>query len=71
MQTTLRWAEWAEGIVERWPDTALNVSMAAEAKNLLRTNADVLETMAALGTREREASPGSGLVKRRSRERGR
>lgn len=48
MQTTLRWSQWAERIVERWPDTALNESMAAAARKLLRENADAVEAMATL-----------------------
>jgi PadR family transcriptional regulator AphA len=48
MQATLRWAQWAERIVERWPDTSLNAAMAAEARTLLKENADVVEAMVSL-----------------------
>jgi DNA-binding PadR family transcriptional regulator len=47
MQTTLRWSEWATKIVERWPDTSMNESTAAEARALLRENAERIEAMAA------------------------
>ncbi len=62
MQTTLRWSQWAERIVERWPGTTLDESMAAEARTLLSENADAVEVMASLPQprieRSREAAAG-------------
>lgn len=57
MGTTLRWAEWAERIVERWPATTLKGAMAAEARALLRENADTVEAMASLVPSEVERPP--------------
>lgn len=48
METTLRWAQWAERIVAQWPRTTLDASMAAEARTLLKENADAVEAVASL-----------------------
>lgn len=45
MQTTQRWARWAERIVARWPDTTLDDAMARQARTLLRENADAIAAM--------------------------
>jgi hypothetical protein len=73
MQTTLRWAEWAERIVEGWPGTALNASMAGQARKLLTLNADILESMATPGTRDarggrRREPPPSDMARSQGRE---
>lgn len=46
LQTTVRWARWAERIVRRWPDTTLDATMATQARRLLRANADAVATIA-------------------------
>ncbi len=57
METTLRWSQWAERIVARWPSTTLNASMAAEARTLLTQNADAVEAVASLARpRDRAAT---------------
>jgi DNA-binding PadR family transcriptional regulator len=52
METTLRWSKWAERIVAQWPSTTLDASMAAQARRLLRENADSVEAVASLAPAE-------------------
>jgi PadR family transcriptional regulator, regulatory protein AphA len=47
LQTTIRWAQWAEGVVRRWPDTTLDDAMAKEARRVLGDNADAVGAIAA------------------------
>jgi hypothetical protein len=49
MTTTLRWADWAEEIVDGWSETKLDDAMARQTRELLRENADAVEAMAARG----------------------
>jgi DNA-binding PadR family transcriptional regulator len=56
LETTHRWAEWAERLVERWPGTILDARMAAEAHTILRDNAAVVQALAAPPRRAREAA---------------
>ncbi len=46
LQTTIRWARWAERVVGRWPATTMNDTMATQARRLLRENADAVAAMA-------------------------
>jgi DNA-binding PadR family transcriptional regulator len=48
MEMTLRWSQWAERIVAQWPSTTLDTSMAAQARTLLRENAESVEAVASL-----------------------
>jgi hypothetical protein len=57
MGTTLRWSQWAERIVAQWPGTTLDASMAAEARTLLKENADAVEAVASLAPAPAERSP--------------
>src|SRR3989442_1124768 len=47
LQTTLRWSEWAEGVVEQWSGTKQDRAMAAQARKVLAENATAVEAIAA------------------------
>src|SRR5262245_9062701 len=51
LQTTLRWSQWAEGVVERWSSTVQDDTMAAEARTVLAESATMVETIASLPAR--------------------
>jgi DNA-binding PadR family transcriptional regulator len=52
LRTTLRWAEWAEGVVTQWSGTTQDDAMAAEARAVLSENAAAVEQIASLPRRE-------------------
>jgi len=47
LQTTLRWSEWAEHVVEQWSGTRQDRAMAAQARRVLGENAAAVEAIAA------------------------
>ena len=47
LQTTLRWSEWAEHVVEQWSGTRQDRAMAAQARRVLAENAAAVEAIAA------------------------
>ena len=51
LQTTLRWSEWAEGVVEQWSGTKQDRAMAAQARKVLAENATAVEAIAAQAPR--------------------
>jgi PadR family transcriptional regulator AphA len=52
LQTTLRWSEWAERVVEQWSGTKQDRAMAAQARKVLTENAAAVEAIAARAPRE-------------------
>jgi DNA-binding PadR family transcriptional regulator len=52
LQTTLRWSQWAEQVVEQWSGTTQDETMAGHARAVLTENAAAVETIAALTRRE-------------------
>ena len=51
LQTTLRWSEWAEHVVEEWSGTRQDRAMAAQARRVLSENAAAVEAIAARAPR--------------------
>jgi len=51
LQTTLRWAEWAEHVVGEWSGTRQDRAMASQARRVLAENAAAVEMIAARASR--------------------
>lgn len=66
LQLTLRWSQWAERVVERWPGTTQDGAMAAEARTLLDENATAVEAIASPAPRDSGGARGT-LHARRAR----
>jgi hypothetical protein len=68
METTLRWSQWAESVVARWPGTTLDAVMGAQARTVLRENAAAVEAVAAgAAPRAKRVDRGDRVDGRRAR----